>query len=353
MVTQSSVNNVLVIEAPIIMDKYSYRRSAYDKSQSPIRIGTSSNTHQSPSSNNRQTTYTTKTTVSPSSTLNGGPRTTTESHKTESKSSSSSTTHTKVVRSSSGSNLLNDEYVKTSSSYQQPQPISRVNFTTSQSNLNQSMAPELMTGYPMYDNDERCVVYKFDLSGFDNSEIHLTITADRVLEIKACKETYDQLGKIYREFKREIHLEPEVDDKLIKNILHDGILTLKIPKATRPDGLGSASNTHNINAPNGFKEIYTDDGKLSKLTGDFRGFNPENVKIVLSANNVIKVTAQQSESSPQKGSIQKECTRHYTLPAWIQPENMKAIMSRDGILTIDFNSKASPSSAGGDRINIS
>jgi HSP20 family molecular chaperone IbpA len=125
--------------------------------------------------------------------------------------------------------------------------------------------------------------------------------------------------------------------------------------------IGSVSNAHNLTTPNGFRELYGDDGKLHKLTADFRGFAPENVKIVLSANNVLKVSASQSEQSPTQkgGSVQKECTRHYTLPAWVQPENMKAIMSRDGILTVDFNSsptttpnsKAATASSD-DRINI-
>ena len=128
-----------------------------------------------------------------------------------------------------------------------------------------------------------------------------------------------------------------MDLNAIKNVLHEGILTLKIPKENRPDGMGSVSNSHNLQAPNGFNEIYTDDGKLIKLTSDLRGFNPENVKIVLSANNVLKVTATQSEQSPHsKGTVQKECTRHYTLPAWVQPEHMKAIMSRDGTLNVDI-----------------
>lgn len=198
-----------------------------------------------------------------------------------------------------------------------------------------------MFRYPKYDRAEGCVVYKFDLTGFDQNEIALTITADRTLEIKASKELNDNLGKVYREFKREIQLEPEVDANLIKNLLFEGILTLKIPKPNRPDGSGSLSNTHNLHAPNGFREIYTDDGKLAKLTTDFRGYNPENLKIVLSANNVLKVSAQQTETSPNnRGTIQKECSRQYTLPAWIQPEQMKAIMSRDGVLTIDFTNPA-------------
>ena len=115
-----------------------------------------------------------------------------------------------------------------------------------------------------------------------------------------------------------------------------------------------------MHAPNGgFREFYSDNGKLAKLTSDFRGYNPENVKIILSANNVLKVTAQQFEATSPgtKGSVQKECTRQYTLPGWIQPEQMKAIMSRDGILTVDFtnnnsNAKTTSTTVPDERIHI-
>jgi len=147
---------------------------------------------------------------------------------------------------------------------------------------------------------------------------------------------------VYREFKREIQLEPEVDAGLIKNLLYEGVLTLKIPKPNRQDGNGSLSNQHNLHSPNGFREFYTDDGKLAKLTSDFKGFSPDNVKIVLSANNVLKLNAYQEDSSTghSKGTVKKECSRQYTLPAWIQPEQMRAIMSRDGVLTVDFTGKS-------------
>lgn len=64
-------------------------------------------------------------------------------------------------------------------------------------NTIQSSTPELISGYPIYDNKEGCVVYKFDFSGFDQSEIHLTITVDRTLEIKACRESQDHLGNFF------------------------------------------------------------------------------------------------------------------------------------------------------------
>ncbi len=158
---------------------------------------------------------------------------------------------------------------------------------------------------------------------------------------------------MYREFKREIQLEPEVDAGLIKNLLYEGVLTLKIPKPNRLDGSGSVSNQHNLHSPNGFREFYTDDGKLAKLTSDFKGFSPDNVKIVLSANNVLKLNAFQEDTSAHpphsKGTVKKECSRQYTLPAWVQPEQMRAIMSRDGVLTVDFTGKSGHTD---DRIHI-
>ena len=45
------------------------------------------------------------------------------------------------------------------------------------------------------------------------------ITDKKELEIKACKEISDSLGKAYREFKREIQLGPQVDVNLIRNVL--------------------------------------------------------------------------------------------------------------------------------------
>jgi HSP20 family molecular chaperone IbpA len=91
---------------------------------------------------------------------------------------------------------------------------------------------ELIEGYPLYDNNEACVVYKFNLNEFNESEIHLKVTNEHILNIAA-------LGENFLSFEREILLEPEVDTKLAtKKIFQDGVLTVKIPKAKRPDGLG-------------------------------------------------------------------------------------------------------------------
>lgn len=397
---KQSSNNVLVIESPVVMEKYAYRRSAFDQT-SPRHVGSSGNLNlnsnlnspiggqsrrahfdgtseyhgsTAPTTNtaaagphHRNTSKSTTTLLNPSfrdssrEAAGGFRESHHESKTTQQTSSTSKSTTSRVVQSAAGngSNLIEEtssstqhnggRYPTTSplfDDFQQSKfnssPIKSSYTSPSHLNLNtsSSLSPELIPGYPIYDNNEGCVVYKFDLAGFDQSEIHLTITVDRTLEIKACKELTDHLGKIYREFKREIQLEPEVDANLIKNLLHEGILTLKIPKPNRPDGLGSLSNTHNLHGPNGFREIYTDDGKLAKITTDFRGYNPENLKIVLSANNVLKITAQQVETPANtRGSVQKECTRQYALPSWIQPEQMKAVMSRDGLLTIDFTNR--------------
>jgi HSP20 family molecular chaperone IbpA len=335
LVAQSSSNNILLVEAPVILDKYTYRRSTFDQPSTNQRV---SSGYSSPVRTFKQTTS-----INPNGTTS-----TTESHHTENRTTTTSTTRTtsRTINDSDDNfryrspslnrsvpNANNHEYIHTNNliknSYTSP---SHLNLS-----MNQSIAPELIPGYPVYDSNEGCCVYKFDLSGFDQTDIHLTITVDRVLEIKACRETNDQLGKVYREFKREIVLEPEVDANLIKNLLHDGILTVKIPKQNSPNGIGSISNSHNLHTPNGFREIFNDDGKLAKLTADFRGFYPENLRIVLSANNVLKVSAQQIETHNGKNTVEKETTRQYTLPDWVSPDDMKAIMSRDGYLTIDFS----------------
>lgn len=342
------MKNFLILEAPIVMEKYSYRRSAFDKSnptsnsQSPSRLGKSSFINSPIHTSSYQP-----------ATRNFVPGNKSESHHHSEKKETSTTT---TSHTSSRTNVLNENHYSN-----QPQGYNEEYFQKSPTkavmsrNVNH-VTPELIPGYPVYDNKEGCVVYKFDFSGFDQSEIHLTITVDRTLEIKACKEAQDHLGKTYREFKREIQLEPEVDANLIKNLLFEGILTLKIPKPNRLDGNGSLSNNHNLHSPNGFQEFYTDDGKLAKLTSDFKGFSPENVKIVLSANNVLKLSAVQQDtsvSSPNsKGTVKKECSRQYTLPAWIQPEQMRAIMSRDGVLTVDFTGKSVNAPAYNDRIRI-
>lgn len=356
--SKSDNGNFLMLEAPILMNKYTYRRSAFDKSQpisqnqSPSRLGKTSFVN-SP----------THTQYFHQPLRNGAPGVTSESHHTENKSTSHS--HT-----SSTSNIVYGKNHEENYSKNKPEPYFSENHQKSASNSNnfnntplvninnQSSTPELISGYPVYDNKEGCVVYKFDFSGFDQSEIHLTITVDRTLEIKACRESCDHLGKVYREFKREIQLEPEVDANLIKNLLYEGVLTLKIPKPNRSDGNGSMSNNHNLHSPNGFQEFYNDDGKLARLTSDFKGFSPENVKIVLSTNNVLKLSAHQqdssanSNSSSNKGTVKRECNRQYTLPSWIQPEQMRAIMSRDGVLTIDFTGKSANSQVYDDRIHI-
>jgi HSP20 family molecular chaperone IbpA len=211
---------------------------------------------------------------------------------------------------------------------------------------------ELVPGYPLYSKEDGYMIYKFNLNGFDQSEIHLSITEYRTLEIKACKEIADSLGKTYREFKREIQLDANMDVNRIKNVLsHDGILTLKLPvlsssssQSMSPKFIvnGSLKNATTVDAnnnssANGFREFYSNTGKLVKLTCDLNGYDPENLKILLSAQNELKIVAQRFDKTGSSSRLQKQCTKQYCLPSYIQPESMKAVMSRDGTLTVDFN----------------
>lgn len=254
-------NNLLEIEAPIIMEKYSFRRSGFEKSQSPVRVKQKIQTQpiSIPAS------------VPTASTTFGQQVASDSSSRVESKHESHTSKSTTTTTTSTTTKTLPRKENRKGSVYDLNMNIED-NFSRSMSKPSLKSNPELMPGYPVYDKAEGCVVYKFDLSDFDQTDIQLTVTVDRTLEIKASKHQVDTYGKVYHEFKREIVLEPEVDLNLIKNVLHEGILTVKIPKEIKSDGLGSISNNHNLQSPNGFKEIYTDDGVLTKLNADFKGF---------------------------------------------------------------------------------
>jgi HSP20 family molecular chaperone IbpA len=231
--TSSGVSNVLVIEAPVILEKYAYRRSAYDtaRSASPNRgarnastpgygVGVSINASAAPPPGaNHSSSSTSKTTTYNPAT---GTTTTSQTSHTEKKTQTTSTTHTtsRVVRGSGSDNDYSEHVIINKPLASSPssggggfddddingrfKSNRRSPYSPSGFGYNQSIAPELINGYPIYDRNEGCVVYKFDLSGFDQNEISLTITADRTLEIKASKEQNDNLGKVYKEFKREI-----------------------------------------------------------------------------------------------------------------------------------------------------
>jgi len=278
---------------------------------------------------------------------------------------------------------------------------------TSASSLGVGSVDNLMSG-PLFSREEGVSysIYKFDFKEFSQSEIHLSINENKVLEVKASREICDAVGRTYREFKREIQLAETCDVNLIKNILADGVLTLKIPNAGAQSTAGVNNNAINtamssaIVGSNGasssqsqsltkqaqsssgsqqmqqqslsslasssakatssilknsstaassaygtleasaseMREVHTSDGKLVKLVTDLNGYDPENLKIVLSANNILKVSAHQS--NVKSGIVVKKFQQEYPLPSYIQPENMKAIMSKDGVLTIDFSANA-------------
>jgi HSP20 family molecular chaperone IbpA len=220
-------------------------------------------------------------------------------------------------------------------------------------------APEMVSGYPQFNKDDNCTIYKFDLKGFNQADISLSITEKKTLEIKASKEISDSIGKSYREFKREIQLDDNVDINSITNVLsNDGILTLKMPlyqtiangsvsslssksapvsslKATDfNNNNNNVSNNNNNNSS--CQEYFSSDGKLVKLIYDLGEYEPENLKIILTTNNELKITAQIVDQS-KSNRVQKQCSRQYSLPSYIHPEQMRAVMSRDGQLTVEFS----------------
>jgi HSP20 family molecular chaperone IbpA len=197
-------NNVLVIEAPVIMEKYTYRRSVFDTYSSiphtpQHKVHVHSNLVGSRTSSPSKSIHTTI--VSPpssSSSYNQQQQSQHFQNGFESGENLSSTKKSNVVSTATTTKIFNkinsehDFYNKVTTNNNANNNNNFDNGHSSsiirnndQFNLNQSMAPELIRGYPIYDSSESCVVYKFDFSGFDQTEIQLTITLDRTLEIKA------------------------------------------------------------------------------------------------------------------------------------------------------------------------
>jgi HSP20 family molecular chaperone IbpA len=420
-------SSILYVEAFVIADKYYSRRSRLSPSPPTIPVSqTQTQTQSVPLSsistnnnnNNNNSIRNSRlvpSSISPSRINNSNNNNNYSSQFSASKSSKSgysSTTHTSTSASASGDrggvggggggggittaltstligSKLNDNnnnstatksfsnLGSTRTSIEQPQTksfssLSNINNQQQQTNILSACVPDLMNG-PTFNKDDGYTIYKFDFNGYDQSEIHLSITESKALEVKATKIISDNIGKTYKEFKREIQLGEFVDINLIKNVLVDGILTIKIPsnelltintnntnnnnklsspqppsppppppipQTSPPSSLPSQviiqSANNNLSKHNSFHEIKSQDGRLLKLQTDLNGYDPENLKIVLTANNVLKVTAEQINNKNGTQINTMKFNQEYTLPNYIQPENMKAIMSRDGILTIDF-----------------
>ena len=317
----------LTVEAPINNDLYFQRRSAINLTASPpsARIYSEPNSTRTSTLNNS----------SPSTTAYNSPLKTVEtsSKKSTSQFQQSATSHYSSTSNNNATPTIVQQPVSANSSY-----------------LISLQPTESSSSYQSYSKDENSTTYKFDLKEFNQTDIHLSVTENKTLEIKASKEINDNIGKAYREFKREIPLDDNVDINAITNFLSDGILTIKIPfKKTKITVLSNTNasskvadfNNNNINC----QEHYSSDGKLVKLTYDLNGHEPENVKIVLANNNELKITAQiidANKGSKSETKVQKQSFRNYNLPSYIQPEQMRAVMSRDGLLTIDFSGTKNP-----------
>ena len=176
MPASGSSNNVLIIEAPIIMDKYSYRRSAFDnQSASPIRtsrqfssnmgqhrstsppgglngVGVSIHAGATGPSNNHQTSSSKTTTFNPAT----GTTTTSESSHQEKRTSTTSTSQTtKIIRSSGSDGDFTEHVVISKPMTSSPSAggFDDVRFggrglrgVSSNLSYNQSIAPELING---------------------------------------------------------------------------------------------------------------------------------------------------------------------------------------------------------------
>lgn len=348
-VTSYLTDGVLIVEAPVQLDRLGYTPAAAVTNSS-----TSSSSSQQQSSNLRNSPY--RDTQSPS-------------RVNHLQSSSSS-------QSSSNTQQRNNAYGQQSSSTVGAAAAGGASpfySSINEPSFTSSVSPAVSAGAAPL------TVYKFNMSEFRPEDIAITVT-DTTLKVHAVREESDPRGaeKTYREFKREVGLPQGADVKRLKNSLQpDGTLTIEIPvvdnAAMRPQyspasinkqfsnfSLNDSNNNQtssSIQQPstilsssglaqqqqappqspglgNGGLINTTNDGKDLRLTFDLAGYKPEDLGIKVIDNNTLKIHAVHIDNT-RGNQIHREYTRSYQLPDWVQPELLRARMSDNGTLTVE------------------
>jgi len=83
-------------------------------------------------------------------------------------------------------------------------------------------------------------------------------------------------------------------------------------------------------------EVVEESGiKKLKLNFDVKGFKPELIKVKLLNDNMLKITAD-SEHEGENGSYERRVyEHHYSLPKGTDLSNIRPLLTKDGVLTIE------------------
>ena len=166
--------------------------------------------------------------------------------------------------------------------------------------------------YSIFDHGQGCRTYsyEFDLNNYQPEQIVVNLDKTGRLTIRASRSPC-------QEFKREYYLGgPNVDTRLIRNTI-DPHGRLRVDVDVQPRQADILPNNSNI------------------LTFDLQGYRPKNVNIRINEHGLLKITAQHHDEN-FGNHIDREYYRQYQLPKWIRPDQIRAQMNENRILTIEL-----------------
>ncbi|CAF1027250.1 unnamed protein product [Didymodactylos carnosus] len=177
----------------------------------------------------------------------------------------------------------------------------------------------------------RVINYTFNLSEFAQEDIAIHVN-DTMLKVTASRNEQDGHSSSLREFKREIGLPDGAEAKKITSTLSsEGTLNIQIPvQDYRPLPTPIPSQQYNLG---GGIDTYSLDDQQLKFTFDLSGYRPEDVNVKVN-ENLLKVQAIHIDNS-RGNQINREYSRQYALPNWVDIDSLRAKMSEDSILTVE------------------
>ena len=167
-----------------------------------------------------------------------------------------------------------------------------------------------------YGHGYRTYSYEFYLADYEPEQITVLLDDCGGLRIRAYRSPCQQ-------FRREYDLGgPSVETKLVRNTI-DMYGRLRIDVDVRP----RRKNTSLINTNNN----HTD----NVLTFDLQGYRPKNVTVRIDENGLLKVNAQHITDTSGH-LVSREYYRQYQLPKSINPNQIRAKLNENHILTIEL-----------------
>jgi HSP20 family molecular chaperone IbpA len=81
-------------------------------------------------------------------------------------------------------------------------------------------------------------------------------------------------------------------------------------------------------------EAIDNTGNSYKMNIDVSGFKPEDIKVSLK-DRVLTIEAKMEQKSEDGSRLYQEVSKTYTLPDNVELENLKSLLTNDGVLAIE------------------